>query len=255
MVEALKLEGQLLLLALTTLTRLPMPCAVPVSDDLSIRSVKYFPLAGVIIGALGAVVFWLAALVLPMMAAALLSLAATLLITGAYHEDGLADAADGLAAQKPRQEAFSIMRDRRIGVYGALALLVVIGLKLTLLASFSAGQGAVLLIAGHGLGRMAAVHMIATTRYARDVGAAFAAPSVTPDGYRVAMSTAFVILSVLVLAVGIWAAFAAILTCIVLAQAFGGLVRARLGGFTGDCLGATQQLGEVGVYLGAALLL
>lgn len=255
MVEALKLEAQLLALALKALTRLPMPLAIPVSDDLSIRSVKYFPLAGGIIGALGAAVFWLGALVLPMAAAAVLSLAATLLVTGAYHEDGLADAADGLAAQKPRQEAFSIMRDRRIGVYGALALVVVIGLKLSLLAAMSPGQGAVLLIAGHALGRMAAVHMIATTRYARDIGAAFAAPTVTPDGYRVAMATAFVILTGLVLVVGIWAAFSAILTCIVFAQVFGGVVRSRLGGFTGDCLGATQQLAEVGVYLGAALIL
>lgn len=250
MTEALRLERDLFLLAVQFLTRLPVPRDLPFSDDLLIRATKYYPLVGCLVGLIGAAILWLSALWLPPVVAVLLSLAATLLATGAFHEDGLADAFDGIGGGQDKASALVIMRDSRLGTYGAVALGTVLALKVSALAAMPAGIAGLALIAGHGLGRMAAVHVIATTPYARDVGVKFVAPSVTPDGYRIALATAFFILIALVVLCGTGEAFFAILGCIGLAQAFRVLFVAKLEGYTGDCLGGTQQLGELGVYLG-----
>ncbi|MDU8911237.1 adenosylcobinamide-GDP ribazoletransferase [Aestuariicoccus sp. MJ-SS9] len=251
MKDSLRIELNLLLLAVQFLTRLPVPRDLPFSDDLLIRATKYYPLVGCLIGAIGGAVLWLAALWLPATAAVLLSLAATLLATGAFHEDGLADAADGLGGGLTAERAMEIMRDSRIGTYGAVALGTALALKVALLSTLPPGTAAALLVAGHGLGRMASVHVIATTGYARDKGAKFVAPTVTADGYRVALGTSLAILLAMMLGFGIGAAFFAILVSIAIAQVFRALILRKLGGYTGDCLGATMILGELGVYLGA----
>lgn len=248
--DDLRTEGHLFLLAVQFLTRVPVPRDLPFSDDLLIRATKYYPLVGALIGALGGAVLWGAALVLPPVPAVLLSLAATLLATGAFHEDGLADAADGLGGGLTRERMLEIMRDSRIGTYGAVTLGTALALKVALLAALSPGQAALLLVFGHGLGRMAAVHVIATTPYARDKGAKFVAPTVTPDGYRVALATAFALLVGMVLLWGPVVALCAIVLCILVAQGWRWLFVRKLGGYTGDCLGGTQQIGELGIYLG-----
>lgn len=246
----LRMEWDLFRLAVQFLTRLPVPGVVPFSDDLQIRSAKYYPLVGVLVGAIGALVLWIAAIWFPPVVAVLLSLAATLLVTGAFHEDGLADSFDGLLGGATRERALEIMRDSAIGTYGAVALGLVLALKVAALAAMPPELAGLVLIAAHGMGRMATVHVIHTTRYARDRGTKFAAPSVTPDGYRWALVSAFVILIVMVLACGTGEALAGIIGCIALAQAFRFWFISRLGGYTGDCLGGTEQMGELGLVLG-----
>ncbi|MBV2360718.1 adenosylcobinamide-GDP ribazoletransferase [Thalassococcus sp. CAU 1522] len=246
----LRTEWHLFLLAVQFLTRLPVPRNLPFSDDLLIRATRFYPLVGCLVGSIGAVVLWVASLWFPPLVAVLLSLAATLLATGAFHEDGLADAVDGLGGGMTADRALEIMRDSRIGTYGAVALGLTLALKVALLAAMPVSVAGFVLIAGHGLGRMATVHVIATTRYARDQGAKFVAPSVTPDGYRIALANAFVILIASVLVIGTGEAFAGMALCILLAQAFRLVFVRKLGGYTGDCLGGTQQMGELGFYLG-----
>lgn len=255
MIPAIRIEWHLFLLAVQFLTRVPVPRDLPFSDDLLIRATKYYPLVGACVGAAGGVVLYAAAQVLPPLPAVLLSLAATLLLTGAFHEDGLADAADGLGGGLTRDRALEIMRDSRIGTYGAVTLGMALALKVSLLASMTAGTAALALIAGHALGRMAAVHVVATTRYARDVGAKFVAPSVTPDGYRVAVAISVVILIGAVLTFGVMASATAMVLCILIAHAYRLMFLRKIGGYTGDCLGGTQQVGELGIYLGLALWL
>ncbi|KMK67341.1 adenosylcobinamide-GDP ribazoletransferase [Puniceibacterium sp. IMCC21224] len=251
----LAVEWGLWLLAVQFLTRIPVPRDVPFSDDLLIRATKYYPLVGVLVGGIGGLVLWGASLALSPAAAVLLSVATTLLLTGAFHEDGLADAADGLGGGLTRERSLEIMRDSRIGTYGAVTLGVTLALKVALLASLEGATAGWVLVAGHALGRMAAVHVIATTPYARDRGAKFVAPTVTPDGYRVALATALMVLLGLVMVAGPGLALLAAVLCVLLAQAFRWIFVRKLGGYTGDCLGGTQQLGELGIYLAAALWL
>ena len=250
MKDDLRLEWQLFLLAVQFLTRLPVPRDLPWSDDLMVRAAKYYPAVGLVVGLLCAGILHLAGYLLPGTVAVLLAVAAGLLITGAFHEDGLADMADGLGGGASRERALEIMRDSRIGSYGAVTLGMVLAIKVAALAALPAGIAALALVAGHVLGRMAAVHVIATTAYARASGSKFAAPKVTPDGYRWALITTLAVLAVLVLGAGVGPAALGTLASIALGQAVRVLCLHRLGGYTGDCLGAVQQLAELGLLLG-----
>ena len=154
------------LLALQFFTRMPVTGRlaewVGFSPQMLRASAAHFPGVGWLVGGVGAAVFVLALHGLPgtagALAAALLSMAATVLLTGAFHEDGLADVADGLGGASDRNRALEIMKDSRIGAFGAIALVLALGLKTVLLASM-AGQGAAALACGiagaHVLSRLA----------------------------------------------------------------------------------------------------
>lgn len=241
-------EGAALALALGFLTRLPVGRAAH-SPARMRASTVWLPLAGMIVGAFSAGVFLLAAQVLPPVVALLLATAATLLLTGALHEDGLADTADGLGA-RTRERALEIMRDSRIGAYGVLALGIVLALRIAALAALPVGVAAVVLVAAGGASRASAVLVVATSRYARPEGAG--GFTVRPPGPRrliVAMLPALAGLALVAWAAGWAAAGGAVLG---LAAGHGSRVlwERRLGGYTGDTLGATQQLSEVGMVLG-----
>ena len=252
MTEPRASQWQEFLLAVQFLTRLPVPRDLPFSDDLLIRATRFYPLVGLIVGAIGALVLSLAALVWPMPVAVLLSIAATVFATGAFHEDGLADAADGLGGGLTRDRALEIMRDSRIGTYGAVTLGLTLALKAAALSSLAPLEAALALLVGHGASRMAAVQVVRWDAYARDTGAKFVAPTVTPDGWRFALLTTCVLLIAGLFLLGPLAT----LTGVVLAAFAGWRFRAmflrKLGGYTGDCLGGMQQVTELGFYLGVA---
>lgn len=231
--------------AVTFLTRIPFPGDVD-PGDFGLATI-YFPIVGALIGAIGAGVFWLASAIWPATVAVLLSLAATVLITGALHEDGLADAADGFGAGGSPERIIDIMKDSRIGSYGAVALILVIITKLAALASLSRVDTALALIAGHTLSRWSSVPLLQRYSYLGTKGAAFGG---TTTALRTAIAT--------VIAVAICAAalqrraIVAVAVAIVVTVAGGVYYKRKLGGVTGDCLGATNQLVELAVYLALA---
>lgn len=239
-------EAAAFLAALGFLTRLPLPAPPRGAMRASLR---WLPAAGIVVGAAGALVLLAASRILPPMPAVLVSIAATCLLTGALHEDGLADTFDGLGVAT-RARALAVMRDSRIGVHGALALGLVVALKATALAAMPAGLAAATLVAGHGASRLSLLLVVVTSRYARAAGtAAFTAAPVR--GLSVAVATGLLALAGLaVVAPGAALAGAAglVLGHLAARAAF----ERRLGGYTGDCLGATQQLSEVGLCLGVA---
>ncbi|RBI83898.1 adenosylcobinamide-GDP ribazoletransferase [Rhodosalinus halophilus] len=238
-------------LAVQFLTRLPVPQDLAFSEGRLLRATRYYPLVGLLVGAIGAGVLLTAAMLLPWPVAVLLSMAATLLATGAFHEDGLADAADGLGGGLTRERALEIMRDSRIGTYGALALGMALALKFAALAAFAPADAAALLILGHGISRYAPVAVVARHPYARETGAKFTAPSVSAAGHRAALATTLALAAALALALGPGGALAALAGAALLAALVARRYLRRLGGYTGDCLGATQQMAELGLYLGA----
>ncbi|MFP7672748.1 adenosylcobinamide-GDP ribazoletransferase [Marivita sp. S0852] len=255
MKAGLRSEWHVFLIAVQFLTRVPVPRDLPFSDELLIRATRYYPLVGCGVGAVGAGVLGLSALAVPMIVAVLLSMAATIFITGAFHEDGLADSADGLGGGMTRERALEIMRDSRIGTYGVVALGLTLALKAATLASFSVSTAAVALIVAHIISRAGAVHVIATDAYAREVGAKFVAPTVAPEGYRFAMLSGAVAVGLAVIWFGAVASLLAGVTAILAAAVFRAMLLRKLQGYTGDCLGGIQQLSEVGFYLGLALWL
>lgn len=236
----------LLLVAVQALTRVPV--AAPYEPEALRRAVRYFPLVGIGVGLVSMGVFGLARAGLPGLAAAGLSLGVTLLLTGGLHEDGLADCADGLGG-RTREDALRIMRVSGIGAFGALALVVVVGVKLAAVAALPGAGWA--LVAGHAAGRFWVVVVAAVLPYARADGMAggMAGGVDAPAGLDVAIAAGFGLGALLLLG---GRAGAALLVSGAVAGAVVWWARRRLGGYTGDVLGAVQVLTEVSVLLTAA---
>jgi adenosylcobinamide-GDP ribazoletransferase len=192
-------------------------------------------------------VFWLASAVWPPVIALVLSVVATVLVTGALHEDGLADAADGFGGGTTPERVFDIMKDSRIGSYGAVALILAISTKLASLASLSRADIVLALIVGHTLARWSSVPLLYDLRYIGSKGAAFAGGVTIP---RLVIATA-ITLGICALALQ-RRALIPILVSVVVTGGAGQFFKRRLGGITGDCLGAANQLVELAVYLALA---
>lgn len=252
------LELRLFFVALQFLTRVPTPRWVGFEPDWLNRSARYFPLVGSVVGAVAATVLWAASLLFPSVVAVLFSMTATLLLTGGFHEDGLADTWDALGGAVDRERALSIMKDSRIGSYGALALLAVLGLKaaaLTALAGAGLMSAVAALLLAHTASRAAAVTLIRVLPYAGDLAHAKAKPLArSVSGVEVAVAIGWAVLIAALLAAQNPAQSTHVLVAFLLAAAGTGWsvrwLRARLGGYTGDTLGATQQLTELAMLLG-----
>jgi len=246
---------RLFLVALQFLTRLPVRLDRFEPAWLN-DCVRHFPLVGMLIGGVGAVVMWGAVQVWPAWVAALLALAALVALTGGFHEDGLADTFDALGGVVSRDKALAIMKDSRIGSYGALALVLSLMLRAVLLAVLAARPmlGAVsALLASHAFARAAAVGVMVSLPYGGDAEQAKAKPlalAVAPRNFSIALAWCALLLLVLA-GLGVYlprlllAALAAVLVALLMRH---WLLR-RLGGYTGDGLGATEQLAEIAVLL------
>lgn len=230
-------------------TRLPVPGWVGHSADALNRSARYFPAVGLLVGGVGALVYLAAARFWPQPVAVLLSMAATLQATGAFHEDGLADTVDGLGGGWDKARILEIMKDSRVGSYGVVATVLALLGKFTLLASLDAALVPWALIAGHALSRCCATVLLTTLDYVRDDLLAKAKPLATrlaPGEMLLALLFAGAPLALLPPANAVAGGLLAALATLWLAAKF----RRWLGGYTGDCLGATQQLSEIAFYLG-----
>ncbi len=187
---------------------------------------------------------------LPILATALLAVAATLAMTGALHEDGLADTADGLGGADAEQ-SLAIMRDSRIGTFGVLALILSVGLRAAALAALpDTSIAAGVLIAAHATSRGLLPALMLVLDPARSDGLAASAgkPSPTVAGIAAAIG-----LVVALLALGVGRGIVAVLLAALAMAALASLARRRLGGYTGDVLGAAQQVGEIVMLLVATI--
>ena len=231
------------------LTRIPVRAKALSAQDFE-AAPAFYPLVGMLIGSIGAIGFWLGWLIDGGFIGAIFACAATLLATGAFHEDGLADLFDGLGAATP-ERMMEIMRDSRLGTFGAAALFVALSLKVAALAAIPHLLVFAALPVAHGLSRLSAVVVIATSTYARPEGIAKpVAAGVARSALIVAALTGVAAL----IAFGFFAGIGAIV-CAFVGLCMGHLAtrllfERKLGGYTGDCLGAVQQLSEIGFYLG-----
>jgi len=232
-------------------TRLPVPGWVGYSADGLARAARYLPAIGLLVGGVGALVFWLALHVWPQPVATVLAMVATIALTGAFHEDGLSDTADGLGGGWDKAKILAIMKDSRVGSYGVIAIVLALLGKFAPLSSLPAEQVVAALIAGHAVSRFCAVSLMATMDYARDDEASKARPVATRLSVRaLVFALVFAALPLVLLAP----------EQILPAAALAGLAsfwlaakcRRWLGGYTGDCLGAVQQVAEIAFYLGLA---
>jgi adenosylcobinamide-GDP ribazoletransferase len=239
-------------MAVQFLTRLPVPRGLDSSESTLGKAAAFFPLVGVFVGGGAALVFVFVQRLLPLSSAVLCAIAFAAFITNGFHEDGLADTFDGFGGGWTKDSVLEIMRDSRIGTYGTMALTFVVLGKLTFLSSLPAGQIWRWLIVAHTAARWAILPLCSWLPYARPEGQGkLVAKQVS--ALEVAIAT---ITLLLVAALLPWrAAVVALLVASLVPLLSGLYFRARLQGITGDCLGATNQLTEVSLYLTAIILL
>jgi adenosylcobinamide-GDP ribazoletransferase len=236
--------------ALIFMTRVPVGKGYVFRLEDLPRSAVYFPVVGLMIGLLGGLVLWCADLFFPPVVAVLFCMGATVAITGALHEDGLADAMDGLLGGQEPLQRLEIMRDSRLGSYGAVALWFSLTAKafvLTALLEEGVLKAVGALIVAHGLGRAATVVLLFGHPYVRADQSKAA-----PFGNAVTLKEAGCALISPVLLSIVLLGNKSVLTLIVAAAgtwAAGRYFQKKIGGITGDCLGAANQLIELVCYL------
>lgn len=243
---------RLFFIALQFFTRLPIPAWVGFEASWLQHASRYFPLVGCVVAAIAAAVYWVAALVLPAPVAAVLSTAASIYATGAFHEDGFADTCDGLGGGMTRERVLEIMKDSRVGAYGAIGIVCMLAAKLSTLAMLPPRVATAALFLAHPLSRLAATSLIWKLDYVRGEGKAKPlAQQMTTVEFSIATASALLPVAVL-LATG-YASLAAVLgavaAALVAALWLGWKFVRRLGGYTGDCLGAVQQVAEALIYM------
>jgi adenosylcobinamide-GDP ribazoletransferase len=229
-------------------TRLPLPAFAPAGGATIAQAIWALPLAGLLVGGVGAIVYAIAhRLGVPAWPAAALTVAATLALTGCLHEDGLADTADGFGGGATRERKLEIMRDSRIGAYGVCALVVSILIRAGVLASLAdPAWVAWALIAAHGAGRATLPVLMFLVGPARADGL-----SVTAGQPPREQAIAGAVLGVVILLVclGFESALIAAVLLAVSVAVVARLSTAQIGGQTGDVLGALEQVGEILVLL------
>ncbi|MGP4969596.1 adenosylcobinamide-GDP ribazoletransferase [Psychrobacter aquimaris] len=260
--QLIKHEWILLLVAVQFLTRLPVPLFKHYDPQWLHQSSRHFPAVGLLVGLLCAGVFWLGSILFTPLVAAVLSTAFGIKLTGAFHEDGLADSCDGLGGGLTRERTLTIMKDSRLGTYGVLGLVSALLLKISLLASMPLSIAVVALIIGHTVSRLLCISLLALLPYGGEIEHAKAKPmaqQLTP--LQGLLSSGWLLLAGLLVVlvfpntvqqIGIGRWLLAIILALIATDYMRRLLRRRLDGYTGDGLGATQQLSEIAVYIGLA---
>lgn len=247
----MKNEFASFLLAVQFLTRVPIRSGDIYTSDRMAASVRYYPLVGALVGGLSASGFYLASLLFPVLISVLMAIMVGLLVTGAFHEDGLADTFDGVGGGHTRDKALSIMKDSRLGTYGTLALVTMLLLKFAALAALPLAVIPIVLIAGHGLSRLSSVLVIATSRYVRDEGTGKpVASGMSATSLSVAVATGALVFALYCVWLPMIGALCAIIGLGISHALMRLFFERKLGGYTGDTLGAVQQASEIGFYLG-----
>lgn len=240
--RAILSEVHRLLAAIQYFTRLPVPAWVGHGQAALEDAARYFPAVGLLIGGIGAAILLAACRFWPMPAAVVISMIATVLATGAFHEDGLADSIDGLGGARNRIRSLQIMKDPRIGVFGAAALMLILLLRFTALSAMPVRTAALALIAGNTVSRLGGVLIMITLPYARSGTTSRSSPLVrsisTMSILIGCLTTAFALYPLQLR--GVAGAIAVLIVC----WFWRGYIKHRLGGYTGDTVGAAQQFGE-----------
>lgn len=259
----MKQELRLFFTALQFYTRLPAPAWVGYNPDNMNKATRYLPLIGWIIGAFSGISLILGAYLTDLSTGIILSMISSILLTGAFHEDGFADACDGFGGGWTKEKILEIMKDSRVGTYAVVGLILLLGLKFSLLKTlipFIQNQPFLILltlISAHALSRFMAVTMIFTHHYVRFTDDSKSKPVAEIGSKNTLFIAAIFALIPLFTLSFLLNQFLLLLVVpllylikIMLARYF----TKWIGGYTGDCLGTTQQVCEIGIYFFTAVL-
>jgi adenosylcobinamide-GDP ribazoletransferase len=244
----MKKEIQIFFTALMFYTRIPCPKWVTHEADFLNKATRYFPVMGWIVGGATALVFYGAEYLFNIPVALVLSMITGIFITGAFHEDGFADVCDGFGGGWTKEKILDIMKDSRVGAYGVIGIALLLLLKYLLLLSVNTFDLWMVLLAAHSFSRLCAVLVVSTSKYVRENDDAKAKPLAKSI-------TVKEIIPAMVLGIAPLILFRDVKIIFVFPLPLLGTLYLRyyfhkwIGGYTGDCLGATQQVTELLFYL------
>jgi len=259
----MKQELRFFFTALQFYTRLPIPAWVGYSPEDMNKSTRYLPLIGWIVGFISCVFLLLGSFLIDLSTGIILSMISSILLTGAFHEDGFADACDGFGGGWTKEKILEIMKDSRVGTYAVVGLILLLGLKFSLLQAlipFIQNQPVLVLltlISAHALSRLMAATMIFTNDYVR-----FTNDSKSKPVAEVGSKNTLLIAAIFAFIPLLTLCFLLNQPVLLLVVPFLYLIKIMLaryftkwiGGYTGDCLGTTQQVCEIGFYIFTAIL-
>jgi adenosylcobinamide-GDP ribazoletransferase len=247
----MKQEIRIFLTALMFYTRIPCPPNIDHSADYINKATRYFPLIGWIVGGLSFGFFYLSSLIFPVAIAIIISIFAGVLITGAFHEDGLADVFDGFGGGWEKQQILTIMKDSQVGTFGVIALIMLIALKffgleaIVLTQQLPLSTIALVFISYHAMARLTAVNFVFQSSYSREDEQSKAKPVAKTHSYQEIVGAYF--FGLLPFAGLVFFHWQLIFVLIPLSLLF---ILSKIyfekwiDGYTGDCLGAVEQFAE-----------
>lgn len=249
----LKRELQIFLTALMFYTRIPVPKNIDHNPELLNKATGYFPFVGWIVGGIAVLSFYIANELFNHSIAVVISFIVSILTTGAFHEDGFADMCDGFGGGWTKEKILDIMKDSRMGAYGTIGLICLFLLKFSVLNSVNYPSILILIFTGHVFSRLCPIIMVSTSNYVRENEDAKAKPlakSITKNEIWKAVIFGVLPLALFNRPALLLSVLLPVLSTLYLRRYF----IKWIGGYTGDCLGAIQQVAELCFYLNAFML-
>lgn len=252
----MKKELHIFFTCLMFYTRIPCPKNISHDPEYLNKATRYFPLIGWIVGSISFVAFYVSSLFLSTETAVILAIITSILTTGAFHEDGFADVCDGFGGGWTKEKILMIMKDSAIGAYGAIGLVLLFLLKFKLLSEsvllFSSEKYLVFLlfISAHSLSRLAAISIIFTHQYSRDDASSKSKPIAKNHSWKEVLGSFFFgLIPLLALSYFQYKILLVLIPVFLTRYFLARYFQKWIDGYTGDCLGATQQVCEVVYYL------
>ncbi|WDF62661.1 adenosylcobinamide-GDP ribazoletransferase [Flavobacterium sp. KACC 22763] len=257
----MKKELHIFFTCLMFYTRIPCPKNITHHPDYLNKATRYFPFIGWIVGSISFLTFYLFSFFLSTEIAVILAIIASILTTGAFHEDGFADVCDGFGGGWTKEKILMIMKDSAIGAYGAIGLVLLFLLKFKLLSEsillFTNNISLIFLlfISAHSLSRLAAISIIFTHEYSRDDASSKSKPIAKQYTWKEIFGSFFFgLIPLIVFSYFNLKFLLAIIPVFITRYFLARYFQKWIDGYTGDCLGATQQVCEVVFYLSILFL-
>ncbi len=246
------LQFHIFLNALMFYTRIPVPSWMKHDEDMLNKATVYFPVIGWIVAGISGLVFYGASRIFNPEISILLSIVANILTTGAFHEDGFADVCDGFGGGWTKEKILEIMKDSRVGTYGSVGLILILGIKFFSLEILDNQTLIWAFFIAHSISRFVALSFIYTLEYVREDALSKAKPIAKKMPFRdlsIAFCFAVIPLLLYLIKTGNFFLLLMIPPLVLVHLYLGYFFKKWIGGYTGDCLGATQQVAEVVIYL------
>jgi len=244
----IKYEIQVFFTALMFYTRIPCPAWVNHDEEYLNKATRYFPLIGWIVGGLAALTFYGSSFIFSKEVSILFSFAISVLITGAFHEDGFADVCDGFGGGWTKEKILDIMKDSRVGAYGAIGIVLLFLLKFTLLLNIETKFIPFVIFSAAAYSRFCAASFIYTHEYVRENEDSKAKPVAKSLNLLNLVIAAIFGISALAI-FQCWNVFLLLIPIYFVKYILGNYFVKWIGGYTGDCLGATQQVCEIAFFV------